>query len=256
MWSASLAAVSPRPRRVRNPAVAGYVSPMHPLRTVLFDLDGTLIDSVRLILDSYHHTLATHGLPPRSDEEWLRGVGTPLLVQFAEWRTDPATLEKLVATYREYNLEHHDRMVTIYPGVADAVRRLRDAGIATGLVTSKNRMGALRGLTLVRLEGMMDVLVCADEVTNPKPHPEPVEKAVRLLGADPASTLYVGDSIHDMHAGRAAGVRTAAALWGPFGREHLEGARPDYWLAQPADLVRLVLGTDAEPAAGPGGPPA
>jgi pyrophosphatase PpaX len=84
------------------------------------------------------------------------------------------------------------------------------------------------------------VLVCADEVTNPKPHPEPVEKALTLLGADPATTVYVGDSIHDMHSGRAAGVRTAAALWGPFGRAHLESASPDYWLDSPRDLVDLL----------------
>jgi pyrophosphatase PpaX len=227
---------------VRNPGARGYVTPMASIRTVLFDLDGTLIDSVRLILDSYHHTLASHGLPPRSDEEWLRGVGTPLTVQFAEWGDDPDTLGALIATYREYNLKHHDRMVTVYPGVVDAVRTIRTAGIATGLVTSKNRLGALRGLTLARLEAMMDVLVCADEVTNPKPHPEPVEKAVALLGADRDSTIYVGDSVHDMHSGRAAGVRTAAVLWGPFGRSHLEGAGPDYWLEEPGDLVSLVVG--------------
>ena len=213
---------------------------MAEIRTVLFDLDGTLIDSVRLILDSYHHTLAAHGLPPRTDEEWLRGVGTPLRVQFAEWRDDPATLEAMIATYREYNLKHHDRMVTVYPGVIEAVRAIREAGVATGLVTSKNRQGALRGLALVKLESMMDILVCADEVTNPKPHPEPVEKAMALLGADPAATVYVGDSIHDMHSGRAAGVRTAAVLWGPFGRSHLEGAEPDYWLETPGDIVGRV----------------
>jgi pyrophosphatase PpaX len=213
---------------------------MPAIRTVLFDLDGTLIDSVRLILDSYHHTLATHGLPPRTDEEWLAGVGTPLTAQFADWRDDPETLEALIATYREYNLTHHDRMVTVYPGVAEVVRALKEDGIATGLVTSKNRTGAVRGLTLAQLEVLMDVLVCADEVDNPKPHPEPVEKAVRLLGADPRGTVYVGDSIHDMHAGRAAGVRTAAVLWGPFGRSHLEGAEPDYWLERPEELLTLV----------------
>src|SRR5688572_6375585 len=213
---------------------------MPAIRTVLFDLDGTLIDSVRLILDSYHHTLAIHGLPPRSDEEWLAGVGTPLTAQFAAWRDDPVTLQALIATYREYNLKHHDRMVTVYPGVVNVVRALRGEGVTTGLVTSKNRAGAVRGLTLVRLEAMMDVMVCADEVENPKPHPEPVEKAVGLLGADPRATVYVGDSIHDMHAGRAAGVRTAAALWGPFGRSHLEGAQPDYWLERPEELLTLV----------------
>jgi pyrophosphatase PpaX len=213
---------------------------MPPIRTVLFDLDGTLIDSVRLILDSYHHTLAAHGLPPRSDEEWLEGVGTPLAAQFAAWQDTAGLLDALITTYREYNLKHHDRMVTVYPGVVDVVKALKEAGIPTGLVTSKNRVGALRGLTLVRLESLMDVLVCSDEVDNPKPHPEPVEKAVRLLHADPATTVYVGDSIHDMRSGRAAGVLTAAVLWGPFGRSQLEGAQPDYWLEKPEDLLSLV----------------
>jgi pyrophosphatase PpaX len=213
---------------------------MPNLRTVLFDLDGTLIDSVRLILDSYHHTLATHGLPARSDDEWLAGIGTPLTVQFSAWQDTASLLDALIATYREYNLKHHDRMVTVYPGVVDVVARLKRDGIATGLVTSKNRTGAVRGLALARLESLMDVLVCADEVVNPKPHPEPVEKAVRLLGADPATTVYVGDSIHDMRSGRAAGVRTAAVLWGPFGRSHLEGAAPDYWLEKPDDLLDVV----------------
>jgi len=213
---------------------------MAQLRTVLFDLDGTLIDSLRLILDSYHHTLTQHGLPARPDDEWLKGVGTPLTVQLAEWRDEIGTIDAMIATYREYNLKHHDRMVTVYPGVLQAVREIKAGGLQTGLVTSKNRQGAIRGLKLVALEELMDVLICADEVTNPKPHPEPVEKAVALLGADPATTVYVGDSVHDMRSGRAAGVRTAAALWGPFGRAELEETKPDYWLETPGDLVELV----------------
>jgi pyrophosphatase PpaX len=207
---------------------------------ILFDLDGTLIDSIRLILDSYHHAMRYNGLAARTDEHWLVGLGTPLRVQFAEWAHDPVMLEALIATYREYNLEHHDRMVTVYPGVVDAIRTIRAAGVRTGLVTSKNRAGALRGLGLAGLVEMMDVLVCADEVTNPKPHPEPVEKAVDILKGDVKDTIYVGDSIHDMQSGRAAGVRTAAALWGPFGRSHLIGAAPDFWLETPAELPGLL----------------
>jgi pyrophosphatase PpaX len=214
-----------------------------PLRTFLFDLDGTLIDSIRLILDSYHHALAAHGLPARSDEDWLSGVGTPLTAQFAPWKHDPLLFEALIATYREYNLRNHDAMVQDYPGIGEVLREIKAAGKQTGLVTSKNRNGALRGLRLVGLDALMDVLVCADEVENPKPHPEPVRKALGLLGAEPATTVYIGDSVHDMQSGRAAGVRTAAALWGPFGRDHLSGAQPDYWLERPADLRPLFGAT-------------
>ena len=166
-------------------------------------------------------------------------MGTPLQAQFSAWGDSPELLEAMIATYRTYNLEHHDGMVTIYPGVLAAVRALRASGIQTGLVTSKNRQGALRGLKLVGLDGLMDVLVCCDEVTKPKPDPEPVERAVQLLGANPAATVYVGDSIHDMISGRAAGVQTAAALWGPFKRPHLESAAPDYWLETPSELIEL-----------------
>jgi pyrophosphatase PpaX len=213
---------------------------MPKLRTFLFDLDGTIIDSIRLIIDSYHHTLAAHGLPPRTDAEWLAGIGTPLRVQFAEWAHDPEHLAQLIATYREFNLAHHDRMVTPYDGVVDAIRALRAAGCRTGLVTSKNRHGALRGLGLCDAEALMEVIVGADDVENPKPHPEPVLTALAQLGADADGAVYVGDSVHDMRSGRAAGVRTAAVLWGPFTRADLEPTAPDYWLERPADLVALL----------------
>ena len=220
---------------------------MPPITTVLFDLDGTLIDSIRLILDSYHHTLAAHALPPKSDAHWLAGIGTPLRVQFRHWSDDPVQLEAMIATYREYNLTHHDTMVTAYPGAVEMVQAIRRSGLRTALVTSKNRAGALRGLKLVGLEEAMELVVGADEVENPKPHPEPIQVALRLLGAAAESSIYVGDSIHDMESGRAAGVRTGAVLWGPFGREHLAHAEPDHWLERPADLLRL-LGVMAGPA--------
>lgn len=213
---------------------------MPALQTVLFDLDGTLIDSIQLIIDSYHHTLAVHGIPARTDQEWLDGIGTPLRVQFAEWAHDEERMEAMIDTYREYNIFHHDSRVRVYPGVVDMVQAVRAAGCRTGLVTSKNRVGAFRGLRVAGLEEAMDVVIGADDVVHPKPHREPVDRAVAHLGADPATTVYVGDSVHDMHSGRSAGVRTAAVLWGPFGRSDLEPAGPDYWLEHPRELVSLL----------------
>lgn len=214
---------------------------MTQLRTVLFDLDGTLIDSIELILESYHHTLAAHGREPVSDAEWLAGVGTPLRVQLRRAARSEEDLVALAATYREYNLANHDRMIRPFPGVTELVLALRDAGYRTGVVTSKNRYGTLRGLQLVGLVEAIEVLVCADDVQHPKPHPEPVERAVSALGVDPARTLYVGDSIHDLHSGRGAGVQTGAVLWGPFGRGDLEPAAPDYWFEHPGQLRKLLL---------------
>ena len=149
-------------------------------------------------------------------------------------------MDQLVSTYRDYNLAHHDSQVLPYVGAPELIRRIREAEYQIGLVTSKNRPGAIRGLKLAGIADYFDVLVCADDVVNPKPHPEPVLKALNLLGAAPDETLFVGDSVHDMRSGRDAGVLTGAVLWGPFGREHLEATRPNYWLAKPEDLMTLL----------------
>ena len=213
--------------------------PAH-LTTFLFDLDGTLIDSIDLILRSYRHTLKTHrGIEP-PDDVWMKGLGTPLWVQFREWTEDPAEIQAMVATYREYNLANHDAMVRPYEGVADAVKRLKARGGTLGLVTSKMRSGAMRGLALLGLTDTFDVIVGSDEVQHPKPHPEPVLRALERLDVPADTAVFIGDSRHDLECGRAAGVQTAAVLWGPFDRDDLADLAPDYWLESPADIGRLA----------------
>jgi pyrophosphatase PpaX len=213
---------------------------MPTYQTILFDLDGTLIDSVDLIVDSYLHTVAVHGLPALTRQDILAGMGRPLRSIFGEWTSDPATMERWIATYREYNLTHHDARVTAYPGVVDMVRRIRTAGHRTALVTSKNRYGAERGLALIGLLESFEVIVGADDVTHPKPHAEPVEQALARLGVTTAGCLFVGDSHHDVFSGRAAGVGTVGVTWGPFDRAHLEASSPDFYCDAPTDLLTLL----------------
>jgi pyrophosphatase PpaX len=210
------------------------------LTTFLFDLDGTLIDSIELILRSYRHTMRTHRGAEPADADWMDGLGTPLWVQFRRFTDDPAEIDAMVATYRAYNLAHHDELVRPYEGVVEAVRALKRRGRPLGLVTSKMRSGAMRGLVRASLDDAFDVVVGADDVTHPKPDPEPVRLALERLGAPASDAVFVGDSRHDLVAGRAAGVKTAAALWGPFDRSHLEDLAPDYWLERPADLSLLT----------------
>lgn len=209
-------------------------------RTVLFDLDGTLIDSVDLIIDSYQHTFRVHGVPILSREEILAGMGTPLRVVFGNITGDSDQVTEWIATYREYNLSHHDEQVTAYPGAVEMVRKIREGGLRLGLVTSKNRAGAQRGLSLVGLGDVMEIIIGADDVVQAKPHPEPVERALAGLGMPAGTALFVGDSQHDIHSGRGAGAWTAGVTWGPFDRAHLELAAPDFYCETPEDLLRIL----------------
>ena len=211
---------------------------------VLFDLDGTLLDSIALILESYRHTLAAHGLPARSDEDVLSGLGTPLEAQFRRWVGEEAehaeTVQALVDTSIAHNLDVHDRFVKPYPGVTELVRRL--SGTPVAVVTSKRRRGTEMGLRALGLHDAFEILVCADDVERPKPHPEPVQRALRFLGTDPAKTVFVGDAVHDVEAGKAAGVRTVAVTWGAGRREELERSRPDVMSDDADALARFLFG--------------
>ena len=214
--------------------------PTTPYTTVLFDLDGTLIDSIELILSSYRHTLTVHRGSTPTDDVWLAGLGTPLRAQFRAFTSDEDEITAMVATYREHNLANHDAMVRPYPGVRPAVSTLHAAGVGLGIVTSKTREGAQRGLRHCGFNGMFDVVVGADDVERHKPDPEPVRRALALFGAPADRAVFVGDSPHDLVAGREAGVRTAAVAWGPFPRAELERHAPDHWIDEPGQLVTLL----------------
>ena len=207
--------------------------------TFLFDLDGTLLDSIDLILRCYRHAAETHLDELPADRVWRDGLGTPLREQFRVVTRDEALIEEMVVTYREFHHEHHDDAVRLYPRIDDMLRSLVSRGARLGVVTSKLRAGAERGLKLTGLHDRFDVVVTADEVSRPKPHPEPVERAVERMGADPSRTIFIGDSPHDMNSGRAAGVSTGAVLWGPFAASDLEPAQPTHFLEEPREILSL-----------------
>jgi len=209
------------------------------LTTALFDLDGTLLDSEALILASFRHVAVVHGLPGEDDESWRRGIGRPLRDQLARVASGAEEVGPMVETFRVHNLAHHDQLARPFPHAADVVRTLAARGVKLGLVTSKLHRGTDAGLHLLGLEDAFGVVVCADDVVHGKPDPEPVRLALSRLDTSAEESVFIGDSPHDMNAGRAAGVRTAAALWGPFTRDALAAAAPDDWLEQVTDVLAL-----------------
>lgn len=214
------------------------------IRTVLYDFDGTLADTTELVMECYRLTMMEHlgEIPPV--EEWLRGFGTPLEVQMNRFAADPMQCEAMIASYRLHQEEHAERFIRPFPGVIDTLDRLREGGVALAIVTSRHRESTLRALDLCGLTDRFPVIVSPEDVTSPKPHPEPVLHALERLGSAAEETIFIGDSPHDIAAGRGAGTMTAGVLWGPFRRESLEAERPDHLFERPAEVLRVL---------GPGG---
>mgnify|MGYP003576041919 CR=1 FL=1 len=207
---------------------------------VLFDLDGTLIDSIELILRSMRHAFAARGARVPSDAEWLAGVGTPLPAMFAQFADGEAQVADLIASYREFQLAHHDLLVRGYDALEETLMVLREKGHPLGVVTSKSDWLARKGLEHVGVAHLFDTIVGCDSCTRHKPHPEPVLIALDRLGCAASRAVFVGDSVHDIEAGNAAGVVTVAALWGPFTREQLEPARPHRYVERLRDLPGVL----------------
>jgi len=207
----------------------------------LFDLDGTLIDSIELIFRSYEHTFREHRMPVIDRARILAHLGRTLTDSFGDFASDASAIPDLVATYREFNLAHHDALVKPYAGAHELVDVLRASGRKVGIVTSKKRETARRGLAVCGFDVAFDVFVGMEDSARHKPDPEPLERALERLCMQPADACYVGDSPHDAAAGNAAGVHFFAAGWGPFARAHFATVSIAGWLEHPRELLERAL---------------
>lgn len=208
------------------------------IRTILFDLDGTLIDTNELIISSFQHTLDQYAPNKFKREDILNFIGPPLRDSFLS--VDMDQVEAMIETYREHNIKNHDDFVTAYPTVVETMKALKAKGFKLGIVTTKMRKTVDMGMKLTELDGLFEVVVTLDDVTHAKPHPEPIVKAMNALNANPAETIMVGDNTHDIEAGKNAGIKTAGVVWTVKGRKTLEDLQPDYMLEEMADLLKIV----------------
>lgn len=208
------------------------------ITTLLFDLDGTLINTNELIIASFLHTLNHYYPNQYTREDVFEFIGPSLLETFSG--LDHERAEEMIEHYREHNHFHHDLLVQEYEGVYETILALKERNYKVGIVTTKMRKAVERGLIKGRLDQFFDVVVTFDDVKKTKPDPEPIELALKLIGSSADETIMVGDNSHDILAGKNAGTKTAGVAWTLKGRDYLEQYSPDYMLDNMRDLLAIV----------------
>jgi pyrophosphatase PpaX len=207
--------------------------------TVLFDLDGTLVDSGAIILASFKHAARTVLARDVEEEQIAALVGGSNLHD--QMRVlSPAHVDELVRVYREHNRPLHDELQA-FEGVEGLVETLSEQGRKLGIVTAKGRQTVDLAFAILSLERYFDAVVTADMTDRHKPDPAPVLKALELLESEPADAAFVGDSPYDIAAGKAAGVFTVAVSWGKIHpEERLLEAGADVLVHSPKELLDVL----------------
>lgn len=214
---------------------------LRQLSAVLFDLDGTLIDTVELIRVSFRYATEKVLGEAISDEITMANVGQPLRQQFVDMAPDH--VEELLDVYRAFNRAHHDELARAYPGTCETVKTLAERGVRMGVVTSKGSLMALHGISHFGLADFFEVVVTADDVAIHKPDPYPLRFAADKMGVPLEYCVYLGDSPHDMQAAISGSAISVAALWGAFSAKDVLAPGPEYALNAIEELPTFLNGS-------------
>jgi pyrophosphatase PpaX len=215
-------------------------------KALLLDLDGTVVDTHELIFQCYDQTMRSlcgcqgsrqileqyTGMP-------LRDIFSATLQHFGLPVSEPLMAEA-ITNYRAV-LRDNEASVVTFPGMKELLGHFVEQGWRLAIVTTKFRESATRHLQSQGLATFFEAVVAGDDCAHHKPHPEPFLKALAALGVDPERAIGIGDSEHDIHGARAAGLRTVAACWGTLSRSRLLAAEPNYIVEEPMDLLALGL---------------
>ena len=212
---------------------------MRAYDTVLFDLDGTILDTNELIIISFLHALKDYTEEGFSRDHIIPFMGAPLVEQMKRF-SGLEEVDHLVDAYREINLRLHDEYVQLFDQVEEVLAKLHESGVKLGVVTTKMRLTTDKGLAFTNIAKYMGAVITIDDVKHAKPHAEPVQKALEGLGADPARTLMVGDSTVDIQSGLNAGVKTVGVAWSLKGEQVLRNVGADYIIHSMRDLYDIV----------------
>lgn len=184
--------------------------------TYLFDADGTLLDTSELIYQSFYHTCLTHGGFSVDRNTIFKDVGIPLKAQLIKLLgvKDPVEIENIIGTHRAFQKSIYKKNLRLYKGVKEGLLKLKESKVHIGVVTSRDRKSLDTYLKHTGIVNLFEVIASPEVTENHKPHPEPVLWAMKQLGANPESTIFVGDAVFDILSGNSAGVDTALISWG------------------------------------------
>ena len=207
---------------------------------ILFDLDGTVIDSVALIRESHRHAVRTVLGTELPDATLVALVGRPLIDQMREFSVEHA--DELLGVYRTWNHAHTHELLRAYDGMDRLLTELAAAGRTLGLITSKSGPTVDLAFDVLPLRHHFAVVIAAEDTDRHKPDPAPIQLAIERLGADSARACYVGDAPFDVTAAQAAGIPAIGVTWGFFAREVLAALAPDAIVDTPDELTAVLLG--------------
>ncbi|HHX51490.1 MAG TPA: pyrophosphatase PpaX [Clostridia bacterium] len=211
---------------------------MNYFQAILFDFDGTLMDTTELIIEAFKYTVLKHLNREITAEELYPSFGKPLIAALEE--LSPGHGQELIITYRQYTDQYHDQMVTVFDQVPETLEKLRQQKVKMAIVTSKMRSAVERGLDLFDLKPYFDALIAVEDTHIHKPYPEPVFRALEILDTKPCHAIMVGDSPHDLKSAHQAGVKAAAVRWSSLPWESIIAEKPEFILNKMEDLIEII----------------
>ena len=214
---------------------------MSKINTVLFDFDGTLMNTNELIYNSWQHTFRTIKGTEGDPDMIKRSYGDILAKTIAEFFPDYPQ-EEAIEIYRSYQVGRFSDDIYPFPGMLELVRELKEKGYKVAVVTSRLRNTTLEGLNKYGLDEIVDAVITADECKAHKPEPEPALMAMRAMGSRAEETVMVGDSKYDIGCANNAGVTSVLVDWAVaiYDREQEGIFKPDYTIAEAEDLWGII----------------